>query len=116
VTNIEKYTAFFIFVALNYEYMTYTGVIIGLSTFIIIGLLHPIVIKAEYYFGKRCWWVFALGGVIFGLLSLFVHSIIFSSISGVIAFSCFWSIHELFEQENRVKKGWFPANPKREQK
>jgi len=27
--------------------------------------------------------------------------------------SCLWSILELFEQEERVKKGWFPKNPKK---
>jgi len=24
-----------------------------------------------------------------------------------------WSIHELFEQEKRVERGWFPKNPNR---
>ena len=32
---------------------------------------------------------------------------------GVIAFSSFWGIGEVFAQHNRVKKGWFPMNPKR---
>ncbi|MDE7418663.1 MAG: DUF4491 family protein [Muribaculaceae bacterium] len=32
---------------------------------------------------------------------------------GVTAFSCFWSILEVKEQRERVRKGWFPANPKR---
>ena len=34
------------------------GVLIGIITFCIIGLFHPIVIKCEYYFGTRCWWLF----------------------------------------------------------
>ena len=93
--------------------MNYTGIFIGLATFLIIGVFHPIVIKAEYYFSKRCWWVFALAGVIFAVISLLVADVVWSSLSGVTAFSCFWSILELFEQEKRVKKGWFPANPKR---
>ena len=96
--------------------MNSNGIIIGLSTFLIIGLFHPIVIKAEYYFGKRCWWAFALAGVIFGVLSLYIENVLWSSISGVTAFSSFWSIHELIEQEKRVKKGWFPENPKRKNK
>ena len=29
------------------------GIIIGICTFLIIGMFHPIVIKAEYYFGTR---------------------------------------------------------------
>lgn len=93
--------------------MNFSGIIVGLATFLIIGIFHPIVIKAEYHFGKRCWWAFALAGVIFGILSLFIDSTILATITGVTAFSCFWSIHELIEQEKRVSRGWFPANPKR---
>ena len=93
--------------------MNYTGIIIGFATFFIIGIFHPIVIKAEYYFGKQCWWAFAIGGVLFALGSLLAGHVILSSLSGVTAFSCFWSILELFEQEKRVKKGWFPSNPGR---
>ncbi len=31
----------------------YTGVIIAVSTFLIIGIFHPIVMKTEYYTGTR---------------------------------------------------------------
>lgn len=93
--------------------MNCLGIIVGLATFIIIGIFHPLVIKAEYHLGKRCWWMFALSGVAFAVLSLFIKSLVWATITGVTAFSCFWSIHELIEQENRVKKGWFPANPKK---
>lgn len=51
--------------------MNFNGLIIGLATFLIIGLFHPVVIKAEYHFGKGCWWAFALAGILFGVLSLF---------------------------------------------
>ena len=91
------------------------GIVIGLGTFLIIGMFHPIVIKAEYYFGKRCWWVFLLAGAGAAAGSLFISNIIVSTLVGVVAFSCFWSILELFEQEKRVAKGWFPRNPKRKQ-
>lgn len=93
--------------------MNFEGVAVGLATFLIIGIFHPIVIKAEYRFGKRCWWFFLLAGVAFACLSLFINSLVWSTIVGVTAFSCFWSIHELIEQDKRVGKGWFPANPKR---
>ena len=33
-----------------------------------------------------------------------------------IGMSSWWSILELFEQEKRVQKGWFPANPARKKK
>jgi hypothetical protein len=32
---------------------------------------------------------------------------------GVFACSSLWSIGEIFEQRERVKKGWFPKNPNR---
>ncbi|MDR1097511.1 MAG: DUF4491 family protein [Tannerella sp.] len=93
-----------------------TGLTIGIITFLIIGLFHPIVIKAEYYLGTGGWWIFLALGIIFLLLSVMIKDILPSTVLGVIAFSCFWSIFEIFEQTRRVKKGWFPANPKRKKK
>ncbi|MDR2914185.1 MAG: DUF4491 family protein [Tannerella sp.] len=89
------------------------GLTIGITTFLVIGLFHPIVIKAEYYLGTKCWWIFLVLGIIFVALSLIIKEIILSTIMGVVAFSSFWSILEIFEQTKRVEKGWFPANPKR---
>ena len=93
--------------------LNFWGLVVGLATFFIIGVFHPIVIKAEYHFGKKCWWAFLVAGILFAAVSLLVRDIIGSTVIGVISFSCFWSILELFEQEKRVEKGWFPANPKR---
>lgn len=91
--------------------MFFTGILIGLATFLIIGLFHPIVIKAEYYLGTKCWWAFLLAGILFCGLSLIVANVILSTVFGVTAFSSFWSILELFEQKERVRKGWFPEGP-----
>lgn len=85
--------------------MNFTGIIIGLATFLAIGLFHPLVIKAEYYLGSRCWWMFLVAGILFGAASLLVGNIILSTILGVVAFSSFWSIHELVQQRERVRKG-----------
>ncbi len=93
--------------------MNFAWVIIGLLTFIIIGVFHPIVIKTEYYFTKKAWPVFAAAGVILLAGSLFIESVILGPVAAVTGFTCLWSIKELFEQEERVKKGWFPANPNR---
>ncbi len=95
------------------ELTAFTGLGIGLATFAIIGLFHPVVIKAEYYWGTKCWWIFLLLGTIGVIASLFVENIFISALLGVFSFSSFWTIKELFEQEERVKKGWFPRNPKR---
>lgn len=93
--------------------MNYTGVLVGLATFLLIGLFHPLVIKAEYYMGKKSWWLFFILGVITLVFSLSVSNEYVSILLGVVSFSSFWSILEIFEQHKRVQKGWFPMNPKR---
>ena len=93
--------------------MNFSGILIGLATFLTIGIFHPLVIKAEYYFGRRCWWAFLLGGVMSAAGSLLCRNQFASIILGVVAFSAFWGIGEVFSQHKRVKKGWFPMNPKR---
>ena len=96
--------------------MNFTGIIIGMSAFLCIGIFHPIVIKAEYHFGTRCWWVFLLVAVACIAGSLLTEATIPSTLLGVVAFSNLWSILELFKQRERVAKGWFPKNPKRSSK
>lgn len=94
--------------------MTLDGIITGAATFLIIGVFHPIVIKMEYHWGKRSWWALAVAGVAFASASIFMEKEILSTVFGAAAFSCFWGIYELIEQEERVLKGWFPAKPGRE--
>lgn len=89
------------------------GIVIGICTFLIIGLFHPIVIKAEYYWGTRCWWVFLVWGLAGMAGAVLFDHLLLSALAGVFAFSSFWTIKELFEQRERVRKGWFPMNPKR---
>ena len=72
--------------------MNFSGILLGLVAFLCIGLFHPLVIKGEYYFGTKCWWVFALVGIGMLIGSLFVNNMYLSVILGIIAFSSFWSI------------------------
>lgn len=92
------------------------GILIGVATFLVIGLFHPLVIKAEYYLGVKSWWLFLVAGVVAVVFSLVVQNLFLSILLGVVAFSSFWSIGEVFAQRKRVEKGWFPANPKRVKK
>ena len=92
--------------------MYFAGIIIGVATFLIIGLFHPLVIKGEYYFGVKCWWVFALMGVVTLVASLMVEDVFLSTLLAVWGASSLWSIGELFEQRKRVEKGWFPRREK----
>ena len=93
--------------------MYFTGVIIALSTFLIIGVFHPIVIKVEYHTGTSLWWLFLLLGIGSIGSALFIENEIVSALIGVFGASCLWSIGELFSQKKRVEKGWFPMNPRR---
>ena len=93
--------------------MNFSGLIIAVTTFLVIGVFHPIVIKSEFHFGTRCWWLFLVAGIAFIAASLFTENDILSPILGVVGCSCLWSILEVFEQKKRVERGWFPMNPKR---
>lgn len=89
------------------------GIIIGGLTFLIIGAFHPLVIKAEYYFGTKIWWAFLAMGIIFLLFAYWSSTVFMSAILAILGFSSLWSILEIKAQAERVRKGWFPKNPKR---
>lgn len=95
--------------------MNFEAVIVGVSSLVIIGAFHPIVIKAEYHFSSRCWWAFAPNGdrLLADCPTLAGALVLHSRTHGS---ACLWSIVELFHQEKRIEKGWFPKNPKRAQK
>lgn len=93
--------------------MSIQGVIVGLAAFVVIGIFHPIVIKSEYYCGTKIWPLFLVVGVVGIALSVFAANAIISAILGVFGFAALWSIRELFEQAERVRKGWFPKRPDR---
>lgn len=93
--------------------MNLEGILLGAGAFLCIGLFHPLVIKAEYYWGVRSWWAFLIVGLLTAGGSLFAENSYLSIMLGIIAFSSFWSIGEVIKQRKRVLKGWFPKNPKR---
>ena len=73
----------------------------------------PMVTKGEYYFGVKIWWLFLVMGIAAVAGSIAVRHILWSTLLAVWGASSLWSIGELFEQRERVAKGWFPKNPKR---
>ena len=93
--------------------MNYLGFLHGLIAFTLIGLFHPIVIKAEYYLGRKSILIFVVVGFLSLIGSLVIENILISTSFGIFAFCCFWSIKEVIEQEQRVLEGRFPKNPKR---
>ncbi len=93
--------------------MNFSGIIVGAAVFLSIGICHPAVIKMEYHLGKQSWWMWLVAGLLFCGISLLIPNDTLSTIVGGFAFSCLWGIHEMFLQEKRVLRGWFPENPKR---
>ena len=91
----------------------YTGIIIAVCTFLVIGLFHPIVLKTEYYTGTKYWWVLLVVGIGTIAAAFLIENVLISALHGVVGASSLWSIGELFEQRHRCEKGWFPKNPKR---
>lgn len=59
--------------------------------------------------------MFLLAGIGFIATAMIVANVIISALLGVVGASCLWSIGEIIEQRQRVKKGWFPMNPKRKE-
>ena len=110
---IEEYLRFFIPLQKKRMDLHFTGILITVCTFVIIGVFHPLVIKTEYHTGTRFWWVFLLLGILSICSALCIANVLLSSILGVLGASLLWSIGELFSQKRRVEKGWFPMNPKR---
>lgn len=92
----------------------YEAIVIGAVCFAVIGIFHPLVIKAEYYFGAKIWPLFLAAGLAFIAASFFIKiNIIVNAALAITGFSSLWSILEVREQEKRVEKGWFPKNPKK---
>ncbi|MDR3287482.1 MAG: DUF4491 family protein [Prevotellaceae bacterium] len=81
----------------------FTGLIVGFLVFLIIGLFHPLVVKAEYYLGKKSKWIFAVAFIISATASLLVSNL-WSIFLGCFGFSCFWSVFEIDKQQQRRRE------------
>lgn len=97
--------------------MNFKGIVLGALSFLIIGVWHPIVIKGEYHLGRKmCMPLFGAIGALCVAVSLRVKNTMLNTAIALFGFSALWGIHEVVEQEARVARGWFPANPKRANK
>jgi len=93
--------------------LNFLGVVLGFIMLLLTGFGHILIIKGEYYFGTKLWSLFLILGLLSVTASLFVNSDLLCGILGIIGFILLWSVYELFQQKERVKKGWFPKNPNR---
>lgn len=71
------------------------------------------VIQLEYYAGAQVWKFVLAAGVLICLLSLWMPSFTTSALVGIFGGSVVWGATELPGQEERVRRGLFPENPRR---
>jgi hypothetical protein len=90
--------------------LNFFGVALGFIMLLLIGFGHILIIKGEYYFGTKLWPLFLIFGLLSVIASIFVNSALLLGILGITGFIFLWSIYELFQQKERVRKGWFPKN------
>ena len=100
----------------TFPQLNFSGLIIGTATFVIILVSRYACIKGEYYFTKKFWIAFLLIGILSVTSALFTRNLLLSAILSVNGFSFFWGIGEIIEQEERVKKGWFPKRKEKNRK
>lgn len=80
---------------------------------LIIGLIgRTACIKGEYYFTRKLRVLFLIIGLFSVGMAFFVEDVILSSVLSIFGFTFLWGIHEIIEQEERVRKGWFPRRKK----
>jgi len=91
--------------------LNFLGVVLGFVMLLFTGFGHILIIKVEYYFGTKLWPLFLILGFLSVTASLFVNVALLCGILGIIGFILLWSVYELFQQKERVRKGWFPTNP-----
>ena len=82
--------------------MQFAGLIIGVVTFIMIGVLHVAVVKIEQKWGSQSWILFVILGLLLGASSLFVDDVLVSALLGVNGFLLAWSGPELKKQRERA--------------
>jgi len=82
--------------------MQFAGIIVGIYTFIMIGVLHFAVVKIEQVIGSHIWPWFVILGLVFGVASVMVSDVLSSALLGVSGFLFAWSGPELKKQKERV--------------
>jgi hypothetical protein len=94
--------------------LNYIGLVAAASTFLGVWFGHVAVRKIESV-SPTIWLpttLFALTGIGFESFSFFTSNLLFSTASGILGFTFLWDALEFTRQQNRIKKGHAPANPK----
>jgi hypothetical protein len=92
----------------------YVGLVAALSTFFGVWFGHVAVRRIESI-SPTIWLptiIFAAIGITFEAFSLSTSNLLFATASGILGFTFLWDALEFSRQQNRIKKGHAPANPK----
>lgn len=112
--NPKRSYIFFVPALILFKGLNLSGIFIGAATFLIISKARYLTIVAEYYFSKRFWIGFLVFGLAMLVLAAVFKSLELSAFFAIMGFTYLWGIGEIIEQEERVRKGWFPKNPNRD--
>lgn len=95
------------------EVLNFWGLAFAGMTFVAIGVGFLWVIKLEYFVGAHVARAVGALGIAVAMASAFLPGFAASAIAGMIAGTIFWGATELPDQQERVRKGMFRANPRR---
>jgi len=94
--------------------LNYTGPVAAASVFLGVWFGHVAVRKIESI--SATIWLptlgFAFVGIVLGWGSLSTSDPLLSTACGILGFTFLWDVAEFTRQQNRIKKGHAPANPK----
>ena len=93
--------------------MNYYGMVMGGVMILATGLGHVLVIKWEYYWGRKSWPGLLTIGSFLVVGSILTGNVFLSGSLGILGAVFLWSVYELFRQSKRVEQGLFRRNPKR---
>lgn len=94
--------------------MNFAGIVLAIFMLFAIGFGFFWVIKLEYHLGAGIWKAVLTIGLLICLASLLIQNFWGSALLGIFGGSVVWGATEFPEQEKRVQRGLFPANPKRQ--
>ena len=83
--------------------LNFMSVLLAVCTFLIIGLFHPLVIKTEYYFGTRPWWLWLIGGLASIVGALFISDNFLSTLLAVLGATLLWGREGLVSHESEAE-------------
>ncbi len=75
------------------------------------GILHVAVVKWEFRWGTKGWWLYLIFGILCIPVSFFTTSVLLKSSLIIVGTNLLWTVHEIFKQYDRVEKDWFPSGP-----